>query len=223
MLGVQLGKTFLGISYILQGIPYVNLLGFILVPIAWLIEGFRERKGLWIGTGISGLVSFGLIIAGLVNVVRALHLFRLMRFSGMSSLPSNTLPGNITNLISGSNPVLLGSLLVIVAGLLLGFIYFILMLISVFQAGSMYLSTTLKVGGVIYVVTAVLIGLVIGVALMSFAAHPALPHTPQALISLGAIYVTSIISAILSLAASIIVGVGFLTIHEEPKTSEGPA
>ncbi len=218
-----MGKTFLGISYILQGIPYVNILGFILVPIAWLVEGFREHKGLWIGTGISGLVSLGLIIAGVVNVVRALHLSKLMRFSAMGSLPANTLPENITNIIHGGNPAMLSSLLIIVAGLLLGFMYFILMLISVFQAGSMYSSTTLKVGGVIYVVTAVLVGLVIGIALMSFATSPPFPHPPQTLISIGAIYITSIVSALLALAASIVIGVGFLVIREEPKTPEIPA
>ena len=218
-MGVQLGKAFLGISYILQGIPYINLLGFILVPIAWLVEGFRERKGLWVSAGISGLISFSLVIAGVISILQALHLSQLLRYSGMSmnSMPSSTLPENIMKALHGGNPALLSSLLIIVAGLSLGLIYFLLMLISVFQAGSIYSSSTLKVGGILYIIDVILIGVVIALAISSFATNLAPSYSPQLLKSLGAIYIASIITGVLALAASIITGIGFLVVREKPR------
>lgn len=211
-----MGKTFLGISYILQGIPYVNIVGFILVPIAWLVEGFKKRRGLWVGAGIAGIAMFGFIIAGVIYIIQALHIPYLFRYIGMGAIPSGTMPKDLVSAINGLNPALFGSLLIIAVGVLLGIIYFILMLISIFQAGNMYSSAILKVGGILYVVDVVLLIIVVSLIMSAFASHPPPPSGPQLLMSLGGIYASSIIAGVLALVASLITGIGFLLVREKP-------
>ncbi|HDJ83874.1 MAG TPA: hypothetical protein ENG44_02620, partial [Desulfurococcaceae archaeon] len=60
-----MGRTILGIGYILAAIPYVNIIGTLLVAIGWFTLGKERDRGLWKVTGILGIVSFILMIAAI--------------------------------------------------------------------------------------------------------------------------------------------------------------
>lgn len=200
-----MSKTLLGVAYILLSIPYVNILGMFLVPIGWVVEGRARKRGLWTATGVVGLISVILVIAGIASILGVL-------FSAMGAEPSPMYgPGmegisNLETLISHVGIVSLG---LIAVGLIMGVVYFFMMLVSLFQAGGFYRSTLIKVGAVLYVLVLVLmIASVAMIAVGETAAHEALGAMT------GAAFIVIIGAAIMNFLAGILAGIGFLVAKE---------
>lgn len=209
-----MSKTLLGISYILLAIPYINIVGVILLPIAWIIEGRRRKKGLWTATGILGLISIILIIVGFVALIGSiLPLVTSLQHeitAGQGQTPQ-VFPGNFSEELLKRTPIGLAGIALMAIASLLYVVYFILMLVSLYQAGSFYRSGLIKASAILYI-----IGIVAAILLVVFVITQAASH---AVSGAGGIFVGSmlagvIIAGILLFIANILAGIGFLTAKE---------
>ncbi len=209
-----MGKTLLGISYILLAIPYINIVGVILLPIAWIVEGRRRKRGLWTATGILGLVSIILIIIGMAALIGAL----LPLISSLQheitvgqGQPPQTFPGNFTGELLKKTPAGLAGIAVIAVASLLYVVYFILMLVSLYQAGSFYRSGLIKASAILYIVGIVVAILFVVLVITQAASHAA---SEAGGMLVGGSLVGVIIAGILLFIANILAGIGFLTAKE---------
>ncbi len=209
-----MSKTLLGISYILLAIPYINIVGVILLPIAWIIEGRRRKRGLWTATGILGLISIILIIIGMVALIGALFpLISSLQHEitiGQGQSPQ-TFPGNFTEELLKKMPVGLAGIAVIAVASLLYIVYFILMLASLYQAGSFYRSGLIKASAILYIV-----GIVVAILFVIFILTQATSHAAGVAggTFVGGLLAGVIIAGILLFIANILAGIGFLTAKE---------
>ncbi len=200
-----LSKTFTGISYILQGIPYVNIIGLFLVPISWIIEGAEKRRKLWVLTGILGLLTIGLFAVGVALTLTALYP-EIMKFASNPHVRvGNFTAGELRKLVSSMTPNMLGGGIVLGASVITGIAYFILMIVSLFQAGDVYLTNTVKIGAVLFIV-----GFLFALSGSAYllAATPGLHSSHASVIS--EIYLFYLAAFFTSLLASIVTGIGFL-------------
>ncbi len=209
-----MSKTLLGISYILLAIPYINIIGAILLPIAWIVEGRRRKRGLWTATGILGLISIILIIVGMVALIGAL----LPLISSLQheitigqGQPPQAFPGNFTEGLLKKTPVGLAGIAVIAIASLLYVVYFILMLASLYQAGSLYRSGLIKASAILYIA-----GIVVAILFVVFVITQATSHAASGAggMFVGGLLVGVIIAGILLFIANILAGIGFLTAKE---------
>jgi hypothetical protein len=206
-----LSRVFSGISYILQGIPYVNVVGLFLVPISWIIEGAEHKRKLWIVTGALGLLTIGLFIAGIALALTALSP-EIMRVASNPQIGvKNITSEEVKKLVSSLTPNMLSSGLVLGASLVTGIAYFVLMVVSLFQAGDVYLTNTLKIGAVLFIV-GFLFALSGSAYLMVSMSGIHGSHVPAAL----EVYLFYLAAIFTSLLASIVSGIGFL-IARNPK------
>lgn len=129
-----MGRTILGIGYILAAIPLVNIIGILLVAIGWIILGKERGRGLWKVTGILGIVSFILMIIAVITIMS-------MMFTSMSN------PVMIEHLLIAS----IGSLIVLVIAYMIIVVFYILQLICLWQFANIYNSKLIKIAVVLYV------------------------------------------------------------------------
>ena len=216
-----MSKTFIGVSYLLQGFPFINFIGALLVPIGWILEGRSKKKGFWIATGIVGLIGIALAIAGLAMVFSSLIAFitsEIQRGKLLWNISYETRPVRplIRNEIVHemmrlliSNPALLSGMLLVLIGILVGFIYVVMSLVSIFQAGKLYSSGLIEVGGILFIVAIILTAVFIG-ALITY--HRGLTlGGPNGMLIIG--------TGIIDLLASILTGIGFL-VAQKPATKK---
>ncbi len=207
-----MSKTLLGVAYILQAIPYVNIVGLFLVPIGWIIEGRARKKGLWTATGVIGLLAVILIIAGFASAIGAI-------FSVISGVAASA--GNVSAGAGGFEALAQGlgigmvALGLIVIGGILGIVYFLLMMACLFQAGSFYKSTLIKVGAIFYLLFVILI--IAGIAIIVTSAQSGITSGEGGMAIAGTAVLAFIGAAIMNFLAGILAGVGFL-IAKEPVT-----
>ncbi len=209
-----MSKTLLGISYILLAIPYINIAGVILLPIAWIIEGRKRKRGLWTATGVLGLISVILIIVGMVALIGAvLPLISSLQQEitvGQGQQPQ-AFPGNFTENLLKKMPVGLAGIAVMAIASILYVVYFILMLVSLYQAGSFYRSGLIKASVILYI-----IGIVVAILFIAFVITRATPHAAGGVggTFVGGLLVGVILAGILLFVANILAGIGFLTAKE---------
>jgi len=209
-----MGKTLLGISYILLAIPYVNVIGAILVPIAWIAEGRRRKKGLWTATGILGLISIALVIVGVAALIGALlpmvTSIQHEITAGQAQSPQ-VFTGNFTEDLLKKMPMGLAGIAVISLASILYIIYFVLMLVSLYQAGSLYRSGLIKASVVLYI-----IGIIVMILFIAFIASSAVHHTSGEVSGMlaGSMLVGAVVAGIVLFIANILAGIGFLTAKE---------
>lgn len=150
-----MGKTILGIGYILAAIPYVNIIGILLVAIGWFTLGKERDRGLWKVTGILGIVSFILMIAA---IAIATSIF----FAAMGS------PAAIERALAAG----IGSLAaLIIAGIFI-IIFGILQLICLWQFANVYDSKLVKIAVILYILT--IIAALAAIPLVATMGHGAL-------------------------------------------------
>ncbi len=209
-----MSKTLLGISYILLAIPYINIVGVILLPIAWIIEGRRRKKGLWTATGILGLISVILIIVGMAVLIGAvLPLIGSLQheITAGQGQPPQIFPGNFTRELLKKVPVGLAGIAVMAVASLLYVVYFILMLVSLYQAGSFYRSGLIKASAILYVVGIVVMILFVVIIITQSASHAI---SGAGGVFVGGLLIGVIIAGILLFISNILAGIGFLTAKE---------
>ncbi|MCD6324487.1 MAG: hypothetical protein J7L55_05220 [Desulfurococcales archaeon] len=197
-----MGNKFLGVSYILLGIPYLGVIGVVLVPIAWVVEGFDKRRRLWIVSGFLGLLAIALAVTGAVQTVAAVYPILTKLSPQMGSL-SNLSEQEIMQLMQEIKPYLMSGIVTFVAAALAGLAFFILMLVSLFQAGDLYLSNVIKVGAVLFITLFVFL-----IAGMGYVIASATYGNAEGL-SKAVTYV-GVGSLIINFLASFTSGVGFL-------------
>ncbi len=132
-----MSKKALGIGYILMAIPIIDIIGLIITPIGWFLLGKREGKGLWKATGITGIISFILVLVALAitGIGAAFEMFT-----------GAVAP---TEIFRGANAVL-------IAAAILLLIFAILSIASLWSAGKHYDSGLLKAASILWIVTIVL-------------------------------------------------------------------
>lgn len=129
-----MGKTILGIGYILAAIPYVNIIGILLVAIGWFTLGRERDRGLWKVTGILGIVSFILMV---VAIAVTASIF----FTSMSS------PTALEQVLAAG----IGSLAALVIALIFLMIFSILQLICLWQFANVYNAKLVKIAVILYI------------------------------------------------------------------------
>lgn len=209
-----MSKTLLGVSYILLAVPYINVAGAFLLPIAWIIEGRRRKKGIWTATGILGLISIILITVGFVALIGSvLPLVTSLQheITVGQGQPPQIFPGNFSEGLLRRTPSGLAGIALMAIASLLYVVYFILMLVSLYQAGSFYRSGLIKVSAILYI-----IGIAAVILFVAFIITQATSHAAG---GAGGVLVNSmlagvIITGILLFVANILAGIGFLTAKE---------
>ena len=208
-----MSKTLLGISYILLAIPYINVVGAFLLPIAWIVEGRKRKKSLWTATGILGLVSIIMIIIGMVALIGAILplITSLQHEITANQGQPQTLPSGFTEELLKKTPLGLTGMAVMAIASLLYVVYFILMLVSLYQAGSFYRSGIIKAATALYI-----IGTVVAILFIVFAVTQAVTHAISGSggIFTGSMLVGVIIAGVVLFIANILAGIGFLTAKE---------
>jgi hypothetical protein len=113
-------KTMLGIAYILSLIPFISIVGYILLILGWIKLGNKYNEKLWKWVGYSAILA---IIATVILFV--------------------TMGGAI---LSGNVSLLFGSLLGLIPVAILLLLYGILQAIGLWKAGNKFNSGLLKAG-----------------------------------------------------------------------------
>lgn len=131
-----MGKTILGIGYILAAIPYVNIIGILLVAIGWFTLGKERDRGLWKVTGILGIVSFILMI---IAIAVAASIF----FAAMGG------PAALEHVLAAG----IGSLAALVIAFIFIIIFGILQLICLWQFANVYDAKLVKIAVILYILT----------------------------------------------------------------------
>lgn len=168
-----MGKTLLGIGYILMAIPYVNFIGIILVAIGWYTLGKDRDKGLWKVTGILGIVAFILALAAIA--VAASMIFAVMAHG----------PEAVAHALATG----VGALIAVVIAAIFLVIFSILQLVCLWQFGNEYNSSLTKVAVIIYI-----IAIVVGAASIPLM----ISAGPGAMLGLIGVGVLSFIAGILA-------------------------
>jgi len=211
-------KTFLGVSYIILAIPYVGLIGAVLLPIAWLVEGRSKRRGAWVAAGIVGIVAIVLAFAGLAMLASAVAPI-MSKFSTMLGNPLTTTGASpasaLGERLSKELMMAIRSSAVGMAGAVTSMLasaiylaFYIMTLVALYQAGSYYGSVMIKIGmglNVIALIAAVLAAFTAAPALQGgMVAHHALALTAAGLLA----------TLVIIFIANIITGIGFLSARE---------
>ncbi len=180
-----MGHLFLGVSYIISGIPFINILGLLLIPIGWFILGKKYARGLWMITGVVGIVS---VIISFAIVLYFLTFIKTRFISYEKFLQVNMyIRYEFFDFIKFSKELLL----IVSLWLLIVIIYGALQLISLWTAGTYFKQVLLKVSVAMY--------------LISIMISPFFIILP----------ITMLITIILVYVSNIIAGVGFLLIKYE--------
>ncbi len=182
---------FLGISYILSGIPFLNILGIILIPIGWILLGKRFNRKLWIVTGVLGIslliLSFGLILYLFLKITADMEkIIYLRRF--MISIKTFDRGFLLSNLQLDKKFIIM-----IIIWFLNYICYSISQLISLWVAGSVFNQILLKISVILSIV-----GVFLGIFFVIF---------PMIILLIIIIFYLS----------NIIAGIGFLLIRYERK------
>jgi magnesium-transporting ATPase (P-type) len=183
-----MSKTLLGVAFILLAIPYVNVVGLILVPIGWILLGRKAGKGLWTATGIVGLLGFIMVIAAVAMIGGALM---------------GAMGGGI-----GMLPALgMAALAVLVIAIVLLVIFGILNIASVWSASNYYREGLLKAAAILWIIL-----VIIGIAMAGMMVAAMAGGAPGMLG--GGVFVLLIGVGIINLIANILAGIGFLKAKE---------
>ena len=133
-----MGLLFLGISYILSGIPLINIVGILLVPFGWILLGKKFRRIIWMITGFLGILTL------IISII-----FTAEKFSayGKRYVLIKMIPFEFIE--TGRFMIDEKSLFLILAWFLIAVSYGILQLISLWIAGSFFKQILLKLSVVL--------------------------------------------------------------------------
>ncbi len=197
-----MGNKFLGLSYVLLGIPYLGLIGVILVPIAWIADGVGKRRRLWVVCGFTGLIAIALFIAGVIQVLSVTYPVIVKYGTQLGNMP-NLSENELLNLVNELKPYVMSGVATFAAAIISALVFYILMVVSLFQAGDVYFSNVIKIGATLFIA---LFMFVIGGA--GFVIASAVYGNSESLRS-SAEYV-GLGAMIMNLLASLTSGLGFL-------------
>lgn len=209
-----------GIGYILEFIPYVNLISSILVAVAWILMGRDTRERIFTILGVLMLTTYVLAIILLIWLIMSFLIFT----TAMAVAPEAVImPWRMGEAFGRVFAQLLGVIIVglVLAGLAIA--SFILDIIAHFRAGKIFDNRWFKIAGWMRIILAIVV--VVAIPLMVFmilSAGPgilsSIPFSPSygAIIPLLlTIFWPIIIILVVSLLATIFSIIAFLTIPEE--------
>ncbi len=185
-----MGLLFLGISYILSGIPLINIVGILLVPFGWILLGKKFRRIIWMITGFLGILTLIISIILIIYFMKFIN-FTAEKFSayGKRYVLIKMIPFEFIE--TGRFMIDEKSLFLILAWFLIAVSYGILQLISLWIAGSFFKQILLKLS---VVLSSISISLMIFIFIFP---------------------IVFLLSIILIYVANIIAGIGFLLVKYE--------
>lgn len=208
-----------GIGYILCLIPLVNLVGLIMVAIAWIMMGKDAQQGVFKATGIL------MIVMMVLSAVSWVMLIPMMGFLGpITPLPGGPPPtapppGGFPNIFALLGGVLI--LAVIIAAL--GLATFILELISHFRAANVYGVAWFRRAGWMRIIALIITIIMIPVVIL-MAPGLVSPGMPSGMFfwGLGGMMGLLILPGIIALIAVIFSAIAFFSVPEIPPTYYPP-
>jgi len=206
-----------GIGYLLSFIPYVNVIAWIVVAIAWILMGRDTREKIFTATGILMIIAFALGVSFLALILVMLPSLALLMPGSMTGRPPLQSFKNLSHLMAFAMMGLILAGIAIVAA--------ILEIISHFRAGRIFNNTWFKLAGWFRIFSIVAAVISIPLIIMSAANLAVLATTapgPSVLASILSLFWPIIIVAIIALLSTIFSIVAFFTIPETEELSQNP-
>ena len=206
-----------GIGYILLMIPFVNLVGYILVGIAWIMAGTDVKQGLFKATGIIMIIT--MVLSGVMIALFFPTITYLM--SGLPfGEPSSFVPPRMFEEFFGA----IGLFLILGAVMaVLGLIEWILELVSHFRAASVYNVKWFRRAGWMRIIT-VIIAIIVIAALIFLAFSTSFFTSfftePSGIFNLYTYMLALIIPGLLGLISIIFSAISFFSIPEIERESQ---
>lgn len=208
-----------GIGYILMFIPFVSIVGLILVGIAWIMAGSDTKQGIFKATGI--LMFINMIISAIILVILFSFIQNLMSGLSLGWYPSIP-PGLFSEFLETVG------LLLLLAGVsaVLALVVWIIELVSHFRAATVYNVRWFKRAGWMRIIT-VVVGVIIIVSFI-FLALPTSFYTPffttpSEIFNILGIYLFGIgCIALLGLLSLIFSAISFFSIPEAERERPPP-
>ncbi|MCL7383113.1 MAG: hypothetical protein LZ172_02455 [Thaumarchaeota archaeon] len=201
-----------GIGYILMLIPFANIVGFILVGIAWIMSGSDTRQGIFKATGILMLITMILTVVIIVSWFPIIG--SLIAGLPLAEYPSVPPPGFFREFLRT-----IGLFLILVGiTAVLAIVEWILELVSHFRAATVYNVKWFRRAGWMRIVTIIVAIIVIALFILSalsIGLSPAFFTTPSEILNLISLYMVGlIIPGILGLLSLIFSAISFFSIPE---------
>ena len=206
-----------GIGYLLSFIPYVNVIAWIVVAIAWILMGRDTREKIFTATGILMIIAFALGVSFLALILVMLPSLALLMPGSMTGRPPLQSFKNLSHLMAFA---IMG---LILAGIAI--VTAILEIISHFRAGRIFNNTWFKLAGWFRIFSIVAAAISIPLIIMSVANLAVLATTapgPSVFASILSLFWPIIIVAIIALLSTIFSIVAFFTIPETEELSQNP-
>lgn len=201
-----------GIGYILLLIPFANIVGFILVGIAWIMAGSDTRQGIFKATGI---VMFITMITSIALVALWFPMMgNLITGMPLDEYPSIPPPRLLEEFLGNIGLFLMVMGVVAV----LAIVELILELVSHFRAAVLYNVKWFRRAGLMRIVTIIVAIIIIALFIISVTSMGFSPRffaTPSEILNLMGLYILGlIIPGILGLLSLIFSAVAFFSISE---------
>ncbi len=206
-----------GIGYLLSFIPYVNIVSWIVVAIAWILMGRDTREKLFTATGILMIITFVLGLGFLALIFVMLPGLALLMPGAMTGRPSFQFFKNLGHLMAFA---VVGLILAVIA-----IITVILEIASHFRAGRVFDNTWFKLSGwfrIFSIVAAVISIPLIIISAANLGILAATASGPSIFASILSLFWPIIIVAIIALLSTIFSIVAFFTIPETEELSQNP-
>jgi len=203
-----------GIGYILLLIPFANIVGFILVGIAWIMAGSDTRQGIFKATGILMFITMILTVVILASWFPMIgSLITGMPLDEYPSIP----PPRLLQEFLGN----IGLFLMIIGVVaVLSIVQWILELVSHFRAAAVYNVKWFRRAGLMRIVTiivAIIVIVLFIISVVSIGFSPTFFTTPSEIFNLIGLYMLGlIIPGILGLLSLIFSAISFFSISEAP-------
>ncbi|MEM1999704.1 MAG: hypothetical protein QXO30_01555 [Candidatus Caldarchaeum sp.] len=203
-------KTVGGLGYIFSIIPVLNLVAPILIGVAWFQMGGRTRETLFTVTGVFIIITY-VAALGIIGAFAATILPLIFSLASLGEAASIT---DVLNLLSTVAVFGLGVLLVAV----IGFVSFILELVSHFRASGVFSSKWFRRAAwmrILSIIVAVV--LVVAAGILSLISPAGVIGMNGALLNLGSAFLLILIPVVvMALLAPIFSAIAFFTIPEAP-------
>lgn len=212
-----------GIGYILLMIPFINLVGYILIGIAWIMAGADVKQGLFKAAGVVLIIIMvlsGAIIGLWLPIIY--YLMSGLKFEGPSSIIPQKMFQELFGLFITHSFGPLGLFLTLMGVIgVVGLVGWVLELVSHFRAASVYNVKWFKRAGWMRIIT-VIVAVIVIASLMFFAFSTAfLTEIPSRIFNLMSIYLsTLVILGILGLISIVFSAISFFSIPEATREPE---
>ncbi len=201
-----------GIGYILLMIPFVNLVGYILVGIAWIMAGADVKQGLFKATGIIMIIT--MVLGGVMIALWFPTISYLMSGLSFGEPPSFVPPKMLEEFLGAIGLFLvLGAVMAV-----LGLVEWILELVSHFRAASVYNVKWFRRAGWMRIITIIIAIIVIAALIFLVFSTTFLTSfftEPSGIFNIMSIYLlVLIVPGLLGLISIIFSAISFFSIPE---------